>query len=173
MIYYFYHVESLFSAYNGAAAGGLHCHVSVRDSGVRLHYCGCCSHFGIPAQVCVGIGLSWCKRTTRHRLCEFKLFFFVHIVLHSSIWFFQWIYQTFDIWFQTLENVFSDITNTNVADLVTSIVIMALVLIVKEINDRFKSKLPVPIPIEVIVVGIITEYDSKIYNFLIKLHHFM
>uniref|UniRef100_A0A8C2A668 Solute carrier family 26 member 3 n=1 Tax=Cyprinus carpio TaxID=7962 RepID=A0A8C2A668_CYPCA len=73
----------------------------------------------------------------------------------------------------TLENVFSDITNTNVADLVTSIVIMALVLIVKEINDRFKSKLPVPIPIEVIVVGIITEYDSKIYNFLIKLHHFI
>uniref|UniRef100_A0A8C2GKZ6 Solute carrier family 26 member 3 n=1 Tax=Cyprinus carpio TaxID=7962 RepID=A0A8C2GKZ6_CYPCA len=52
----------------------------------------------------------------------------------------------------TLENVFSDITNTNVADLVTSIVIMALVLIVKEINDRFKSKLPVPIPIEVITV---------------------
>ncbi len=45
------------------------------------------------------------------------------------------------------------------ADLVTSIVIMALVLIVKEINDRFKSKLPVPIPIEVIVVGITTEYD--------------
>uniref|UniRef100_A0A8C2EQ50 Solute carrier family 26 member 3 n=1 Tax=Cyprinus carpio TaxID=7962 RepID=A0A8C2EQ50_CYPCA len=54
----------------------------------------------------------------------------------------------------TLENVFSDITNTNVADLVTSIVIMALVLIVKEINDRFKSKLPVPIPIEVIVTVI-------------------
>uniref|UniRef100_A0A672NP69 Solute carrier family 26 member 3 n=1 Tax=Sinocyclocheilus grahami TaxID=75366 RepID=A0A672NP69_SINGR len=46
------------------------------------------------------------------------------------------------------------ITNTYVADLVTSIVIMALVLIVKEINDRFKSKLPVPIPIEVIVTVI-------------------
>ncbi|XP_059366464.1 uncharacterized protein LOC132105398 [Carassius carassius] len=54
----------------------------------------------------------------------------------------------------TLENVFSDITNTNVADLVTSIVIMVLVLIVKEINDRFKSKLPVPIPIEVIMTVI-------------------
>lgn len=55
--------------------------------------------------------------------------------------------------------VFSRITNTNVADLVTSIVIMALVLIAKEINDRFKSKLPVPIPIEVIMVGLITIYD--------------
>uniref|UniRef100_A0A673I4K5 Solute carrier family 26 member 3 n=1 Tax=Sinocyclocheilus rhinocerous TaxID=307959 RepID=A0A673I4K5_9TELE len=54
----------------------------------------------------------------------------------------------------TLVDVFSRITNTNVADLVTSIVIMALVLIVKEINDRFKSKLPVPIPIEAIVTVI-------------------
>ncbi|RXN21245.1 chloride anion exchanger-like protein [Labeo rohita] len=54
----------------------------------------------------------------------------------------------------TLIAVFSRITNTNVADLVTSIVIMALVLIVKEINDRFKSKLPVPIPIEVIMTVI-------------------
>ncbi|XP_056093272.1 solute carrier family 26 member 3 [Rhinichthys klamathensis goyatoka] len=54
----------------------------------------------------------------------------------------------------TLVEVFSRITNTNVADLVTSIVIMSLVLIVKEINDRFKSKLPVPIPIEVIMTVI-------------------
>ncbi|XP_056311615.1 solute carrier family 26 member 3 [Danio aesculapii] len=54
----------------------------------------------------------------------------------------------------TLVEVFSRITDTNVADLVTSIVIMALVLIVKEINYRFKSKLPVPIPIEVIMTVI-------------------
>ncbi|XP_021330724.1 solute carrier family 26 member 3 isoform X1 [Danio rerio] len=54
----------------------------------------------------------------------------------------------------TLVEVFSRITSTNVADLVTSIAIMALVLIVKEINDRFKSKLPVPIPIEVIMTVI-------------------
>ncbi|XP_051974707.1 chloride anion exchanger-like [Xyrauchen texanus] len=54
----------------------------------------------------------------------------------------------------TLVEVFTRITNTNVADLVTSIVIMAVVLIVKEINGRFKSKLPVPIPIEVIMTVI-------------------
>ncbi|XP_051543895.1 solute carrier family 26 member 3 [Myxocyprinus asiaticus] len=54
----------------------------------------------------------------------------------------------------TLVEVFSRITNTNMADLVTSIVIMAVVLIVKEINGRFKSKLPVPIPIEVIMTVI-------------------
>lgn len=85
---------------------------------------------------------------------------------------FRWIYQTFGIWFQTLENVFSEITNTNVADLVTSIVIMALVLIVKEINDRFKSKLPVPIPIEVIMVDIITEYDHISTKYITSLSNF-
>lgn len=34
-----------------------------------------------------------------------------------------------------------------------SIIIMVVVFIVKELNDRFKAKLPVPIPIEVIVVS--------------------
>ncbi|XP_061571167.1 solute carrier family 26 member 3 isoform X1 [Cololabis saira] len=51
----------------------------------------------------------------------------------------------------TLENIFVQITSTNICDLVMSIVIMVLVFIVKELNDRNKAKLPVPIPIEVIV----------------------
>ncbi|XP_073694169.1 solute carrier family 26 member 3, tandem duplicate 2 [Garra rufa] len=54
----------------------------------------------------------------------------------------------------TLESVFTQITSTNIHDLVTSIVVMVAVLAVKEINDRFKSKLPVPIPIEVIMTVI-------------------
>uniref|UniRef100_A0A671L2W8 Chloride anion exchanger-like n=1 Tax=Sinocyclocheilus anshuiensis TaxID=1608454 RepID=A0A671L2W8_9TELE len=54
----------------------------------------------------------------------------------------------------TLESVFTQITSTNIHDLVTSIVVMVMVLGVKEINDRFKSKLPVPIPIEVIMTVI-------------------
>uniref|UniRef100_A0A669CQ07 Solute carrier family 26 member 3, tandem duplicate 2 n=1 Tax=Oreochromis niloticus TaxID=8128 RepID=A0A669CQ07_ORENI len=53
----------------------------------------------------------------------------------------------------TLEIIFNKITSTNVCDVVISIVIMVVVFIVKEINDRFKSKLPVPIPIEVIMVS--------------------
>ncbi|KAM3587925.1 uncharacterized protein V6R79_017374 [Siganus canaliculatus] len=53
------------------------------------------------------------------------------------------------IW--TLESVFTQITSTNICDLVMSIVIMIVVFIVKELNDKYKSKLPVPIPIEVIV----------------------
>ncbi|KAG7456245.1 hypothetical protein MATL_G00249710 [Megalops atlanticus] len=51
----------------------------------------------------------------------------------------------------TLEKIFVQITDTNIADLVTSIIIMVAVFIVKEINDRYKAKLPVPIPIEVIM----------------------
>uniref|UniRef100_A0A8C1DTA4 Solute carrier family 26 member 3, tandem duplicate 2 n=1 Tax=Cyprinus carpio carpio TaxID=630221 RepID=A0A8C1DTA4_CYPCA len=54
----------------------------------------------------------------------------------------------------TLKSLFTQITSTNIHDLVTSIVVMVMVLGVKEINDRFKSKLPVPIPIEVIMTVI-------------------
>ncbi|KAL6460031.1 hypothetical protein MHYP_G00317900 [Metynnis hypsauchen] len=53
-----------------------------------------------------------------------------------------------------LEGIFSQITSTNLYDLVTSIVVMVVVFIVKELNDRFRSKLPVPIPIEVIMTVI-------------------
>lgn len=53
---------------------------------------------------------------------------------------------------QTLEAIVTEITTTNICDLVTSIVIMLVVLIVKELNDRYKAKLPIPIPIEIIMV---------------------
>ncbi|KAJ4924906.1 hypothetical protein JOQ06_003855 [Pogonophryne albipinna] len=57
------------------------------------------------------------------------------------------------------------ITSTNVCDLVISLVIMVVVFIVKELNDRFKSKLPVPIPIEVIMTviacGVSYAFDFK------------
>ncbi|KAM3924381.1 chloride anion exchanger-like [Leptodactylus fuscus] len=58
--------------------------------------------------------------------------------------------------FYTLKGVFTIITKTNIADLVTSIIIMVVVFAVKEVNDRFKSKIPVPIPIEVIMTVIAT-----------------
>ncbi|XP_042728630.1 chloride anion exchanger [Lagopus leucura] len=51
----------------------------------------------------------------------------------------------------TLESVFSQITDTNIADLVTSLLVLFIVFVVKEINDRYKAKLPTPIPIELIV----------------------
>ncbi|XP_077328503.1 chloride anion exchanger-like [Lithobates pipiens] len=58
--------------------------------------------------------------------------------------------------FYSLEGIFTQITKTNIADLVTSIIIMVVVFAVKEINDRFKAKIPVPIPIEVIMTVIAT-----------------
>ncbi|XP_071752818.2 chloride anion exchanger-like [Centroberyx gerrardi] len=65
----------------------------------------------------------------------------------------------------TLEKIFVQITSTNICDLVTSIVIMVVVFIVKEINDRYKAKLPVPIPIEVIMTviacGVSYAFDFK------------
>uniref|UniRef100_A0A665UCX1 Chloride anion exchanger-like n=1 Tax=Echeneis naucrates TaxID=173247 RepID=A0A665UCX1_ECHNA len=57
------------------------------------------------------------------------------------------------------------ITSTNVCDVVISLVIMVVVFIVKELNDRYKSKLPVPIPIEVIMTviacGVSYAFDFK------------
>ncbi|KAG8439910.1 hypothetical protein GDO86_005903 [Hymenochirus boettgeri] len=66
--------------------------------------------------------------------------------------------------FYTLEGIFTQITDTNIADLVTSIIIMVVVFAVKEINDRFKEKIPVPIPIEVILTVIATGV-SYAFNF--------
>ncbi|XP_047246308.1 chloride anion exchanger-like [Girardinichthys multiradiatus] len=64
----------------------------------------------------------------------------------------------------SLEKIFVQITSTNICDLVMSIVIMVVVFIVKELNDRYRAKLPVPIPIEVIMT-IITCGVSYGFNF--------
>lgn len=69
------------------------------------------------------------------------------------------------VWFlQTLEKVFVQITSTNLCDLVMSIIIMVVVFIVKELNERYKAKLPVPIPIEVIVVSFALVLSVDICN---------
>ncbi|XP_075713428.1 prestin isoform X2 [Rhinoderma darwinii] len=52
--------------------------------------------------------------------------------------------------------VLSNIAATNIATLIVGIICMVLLLGAKEINDRFKKKLPVPIPMEIIVVIITT-----------------
>ncbi|XP_063998593.1 prestin isoform X2 [Pogoniulus pusillus] len=48
--------------------------------------------------------------------------------------------------------VLSKITTTNIAALIVGLTCIVLLLIGKEINLRFKKKLPVPIPMEIIVV---------------------
>ncbi|XP_040199482.1 chloride anion exchanger-like [Rana temporaria] len=69
--------------------------------------------------------------------------------------------------FYALESIFSQITKTNIADLVIAIIIMVCVYVVKELNARYKSKLPVPIPIEIIMT-IIAAGVSYAFNFKVK-----
>ncbi|XP_035405205.2 chloride anion exchanger [Cygnus atratus] len=64
----------------------------------------------------------------------------------------------------TLESVFSQITDTNIADLVTSLLVLLVVFAVKELNDRYKAKLPTPIPIELIVT-VLAALISYFVNF--------
>uniref|UniRef100_A0A8C4VJA5 SLC26A/SulP transporter domain-containing protein n=1 Tax=Gopherus evgoodei TaxID=1825980 RepID=A0A8C4VJA5_9SAUR len=52
----------------------------------------------------------------------------------------------------TLIEIFQRIGTTNIADLIAGLLTIFICMVVKEINDRFKHKIPVPIPIEVIVV---------------------
>uniref|UniRef100_A0A4W5R8V6 Solute carrier family 26 member 5 n=1 Tax=Hucho hucho TaxID=62062 RepID=A0A4W5R8V6_9TELE len=52
--------------------------------------------------------------------------------------------------------VFSDITSTNVTTVIVGVVCMVVLYCVKDLNERFKKKLPVPIPGEIIVVMVST-----------------
>uniref|UniRef100_A0A803TXQ9 Solute carrier family 26 member 4 n=1 Tax=Anolis carolinensis TaxID=28377 RepID=A0A803TXQ9_ANOCA len=52
--------------------------------------------------------------------------------------------------------IFQNIAKTNIADLIAGLLTIFICMVVKEINDRFKHKIPVPIPIEVIVTIVAT-----------------
>ncbi|XP_062437788.1 prestin isoform X1 [Rhea pennata] len=54
----------------------------------------------------------------------------------------------------------SEITTTNIASLIVGFTCIVMLLIGKEINLRFKKKLPVPIPMEIIVVIIGTAVSA-------------
>ncbi|XP_065597642.1 pendrin [Cyrtonyx montezumae] len=56
----------------------------------------------------------------------------------------------------TLIETFENIGSTNVADLIAGLLTIFVCMVVKEINDRFKHKIPIPIPIEVIVTIVAT-----------------
>ncbi|XP_039705476.1 chloride anion exchanger isoform X2 [Pteropus medius] len=58
--------------------------------------------------------------------------------------------------FKVLTSIVTQIEKTNIADLVTSLIILFILFVVKEINQRYKAKLPVPIPIELILTVIAT-----------------
>ncbi|XP_044042935.1 prestin [Siniperca chuatsi] len=52
--------------------------------------------------------------------------------------------------------VLSDITSTNVTTLILGLVCLVFLYVVKDLNERFKKKLPIPIPGEIIVVIVST-----------------
>uniref|UniRef100_A0A8C8LY81 STAS domain-containing protein n=1 Tax=Oncorhynchus tshawytscha TaxID=74940 RepID=A0A8C8LY81_ONCTS len=68
----------------------------------------------------------------------------------------------------TLIDVFTNIRQTNRADLVAGLLTIVIVMAVKEVNSKFRHKIPVPIPIEVIVVGsgmLESRYGAKPFLF--------
>ncbi|NWS65579.1 S26A2 protein, partial [Crotophaga sulcirostris] len=56
------------------------------------------------------------------------------------------------------------IQHTNICDLVTSLVALAIIVPVKEINDRYKEKMKAPFPVELLVV-IVATVISHYFNF--------
>lgn len=64
----------------------------------------------------------------------------------------------------TWVDLFRYIQNTNICDLVTSLVALAIIMPVKRINDRYKEKMKAPFPIELLVV-IVATVISHYFNF--------
>ncbi|XP_053572550.1 pendrin-like [Bombina bombina] len=56
----------------------------------------------------------------------------------------------------TIIDIFKNIAKTNIADLIAGLLTFIVCVVVKEINDRYKHILRVPIPIEVIVTIVAT-----------------
>ncbi|KAM8909619.1 sulfate transporter [Spinachia spinachia] len=72
--------------------------------------------------------------------------------------------QGWFVLFKTWHSLFLNLGNTNLCDLVTSLVCLVVLIPVKEINNRFKAKLKAPIPFELFVV-IIATLASHFGNF--------
>lgn len=66
---------------------------------------------------------------------------------------------------QTLAAVLSKITTTNIATMIVGLTCIILLLTGKKINRRFKKKLPVPVPMEIIVVSQIGNSMAKLYGY--------
>lgn len=57
---------------------------------------------------------------------------------------------------QSVKAVLSTITSTNVTTLLLGLACLVFLYVIKVLNERFKKKLPVPIPGEIIVVIVST-----------------
>lgn len=57
---------------------------------------------------------------------------------------------------QSFTAVVGDITSTNVATLILGLVCIIVLYVIKDLNERFKKKLPIPIPGEMVIVIVST-----------------
>lgn len=57
---------------------------------------------------------------------------------------------------QSVIEVLGHITSTNITTLILGLVCLVFLYVVKDLNERFKKKLPIPIPGEIIVVIVST-----------------
>ncbi|KAE8616244.1 hypothetical protein XENTR_v10008754 [Xenopus tropicalis] len=69
----------------------------------------------------------------------------------------------------TIRDIFSNIGKTNIADLIAGILAFIVCAVVKEVNERYKHILRIPIPIEIIVTIVATGISyganlEKVYN---------
>lgn len=64
----------------------------------------------------------------------------------------------------TWVDLFRSIRHTNICDLLTSLVALAIIVPVKELNERYKERLKAPFPIELLVV-IVATVISHYFNF--------
>ena len=55
---------------------------------------------------------------------------------------------------QTLVDIFRGLPETNVASLVFALVSSVVLIVVKELNARYRHKLPFPFPMEIIIVSV-------------------
>lgn len=53
-------------------------------------------------------------------------------------------------------NIFKNIHNTNFCDMITSVICIAVLLLGKEIQERYKDRLKIPLPTELVVVALAT-----------------
>lgn len=71
--------------------------------------------------------------------------------------------QLTDVCVQTLASVMENLPHTNVAELLISLVCLAVLVPVKEINVRYRQRLRTPIPVEILTVS---QQDFLILSFL-------
>lgn len=122
--------EPIVKAFTSAAA--FHVTVSQLQSmlGLRLpRHTGTFSLFKVRLSQATSTKL-WLELTS-----VFKLFFFVFV------------------WSQTLGSVMENLPHTNTAELLISLVCLAVLVPVKEVNTRYRQRLRTPIPVEILTVS--------------------